>query len=490
MNGIITIAVGDIVFGKMASNLAISIKHKSEIPICIIYTDSAFEGHEHLLSFFDLKIRMEDTNAPTKLAMSLKVNLNKHTPFDKTIFLDSDCIINPTHSADEWFGQLQGIEFTAYNSSIYPLSGSPYKWYRHWAEPSDIKNYFLLPETSRIPQINSSFLYWEKGGKSDSVFDKARFVMKSKLKHEDFRGEFPDELAFNVACCITGILPHRKTFKPVYLHILQEHVSKEYILENFAAMSVIGGTVKDSRIQQYYNDFVEYYTDMQGIRVRHYYEPKIKDKTDRKIMGFFHICMINNFEQIVKEQVNELITSGLYKASEKINVVLAGDMENAKKVRAIICRYPKMVVADVVSIKAYEFPTLNLIKKHSNTEQKFFYYYIHTKGVSFPNHAGGKHWRDYMMHYNVAKWSECVDKLKDGFETCGCKLYEHKKGFPKHYSGNFWWAKSEYIQRCPPVEGLNQTDRFEAEFWLCKASPNSASLCQIYIDYDQNPAFK
>lgn len=490
MKGIITIAVGDVIYGKMAANLAISIKHKSDCPITLIYTESAFVGHEQLLSLFDNLIKMPDTDKPTKMAMDAKVNLDKHTSYDQTIFLDSDCIMNPTHRVEEWFEQLKGVEFTAYNSSTYRLDGKPYEWYRHWAEPQDIKKHFLLSDDSKIPQINSSFLYWEKGDKSYHVFDRARFVMKSKLKREDFRGEFPDELAFNVACCITGTLPHKERFKPIYLHILQEQVSKEYIIENFPAMSIIGCEVKDSRIQEYYNDFVEYYADMSGIRVKNYYESKIKDKSERKIMGFYHVCMINNFEQIVKEQVAELVASGLYKSSEKINVVLAGDMDNAKKVRMILAKYNKFVIADVVSIKAYEFPTINLLKKHSNTDQKFFYYYIHTKGVSFPQHKGGKHWRDYMMYYNVTKWNECVEKLKEGYETCGCKLYEHTKGFPKHYSGNFWWAKSEYIQRCPPVEGLDHSDRFQAEFWLCKASPNSATLCQIYIDYDKNPQFK
>ena len=100
MNGILTIAVGDKNYGNMAFNLAMSIKHNSNLPICIIYTPSAFKDSEYLLGIFDKKIGLEDTDEPVKLAMELKTSLNTYTPFERTIFLDSDCIMSPTHSVD------------------------------------------------------------------------------------------------------------------------------------------------------------------------------------------------------------------------------------------------------------------------------------------------------------------------------------------------------------------------------------------------------
>ena len=489
MKGVITIAVGSNTYGRMAANLAISIKRNSSVPTAVIYTESAFKGIEYLLNYFDHKILIPDTKSPVKTCMELKVRLNSKTPFAQTLFLDADCIITPTHRIEELFERVVGLPFTAYNTHLYKLSEKPYDKYNYWAEPKDIINTFRLSPDTVIPQINSSFLYWEKGVESDRVFEKAKHVMRSGIKHEDFRGAFPDELAFNVGCALAKVYPHKKSFKPIYLHILNETISKEYIIENYSCMSVIG-TKTDSRIIQYYNDFVEYYYILEGLVQRQYYSNKVADNKERPIIGFYHVCMMNNYMEVVREQVAELLNSGLYDASQEIKVVLAGEKKDEDMVRKFLSDYPKFIISEVASIKAYEFPTIRLCKLHSDTDQKYFYYYIHTKGVSFPNHKGGKYWRDYMMWYNVNQWQQCVDKLKEGYETCGCKLVENHRAFPKHYSGNFWWAKSEYIQRCPPVDSLDYNDRYQAEFWSCMGSPNSATLCQVYVDYDKNPPFK
>ena len=68
MKGVIIIAVGEPIYGKMAFNLAVSIKHNSRIPVCVIYTPSAFVGNENLLSVFDKKrfmaAALKAVNAP------------------------------------------------------------------------------------------------------------------------------------------------------------------------------------------------------------------------------------------------------------------------------------------------------------------------------------------------------------------------------------------------------------------------------------------
>lgn len=487
--GVITIAVGSTTYGKMALNLAVSVKRNSSIPTALIYTPSAVKDIKPLLNYFDHLIEMPDTDNPVRTCMNLKVRLNDKSPFDKTMFLDADCIITPAHKIDELFDKVEGLPFTAYNTHQYKLSDKPYDKYNHWAEPADVMKGFGLSADTEIPQINSSFLYWERGNKSDRIFSEAKKVMRSGIKHDEFRGEFPDELAFNVACAITKTYPHKKKFKPIYLNILNETICKEYIIENYPCMSVIG-TKTDSRIVQYYNDFLSYYYDVEGIVTKNYFTTKVKEKGDRPIIGFYHVCMINNYMEVVKEQVADLVSSGLYEASQEIRVVLAGDADDAKRMKEYFADSPKFKVVELSSVKAYEFPTIRQVKLQSGAGAKEFYYYIHTKGVTYPNHKGGKYWRDYMMWYNVHKWEGCVEKLMEGYEMCGCKLVENHRAFPMHYSGNFWWAKSEYIRRCPPVEGLNHQDRYQAEFWSCKGSPNAATICQVYIDYDKNPPYK
>lgn len=486
MRGVITIAVGDILYGKMAFNLALSVKHGSKIPMAVIYTKSAFKGIENLLSIFTHTIELSDTDNPVKLAMQLKASLNIYTPFDRTIFLDSDCIMCPTHNVDKWFDELNGVPFTAYNNAIYKLVEKPYPYYKCWAKPDDIREAYHLKKTDKIPQINSSFLYWEKRDEADELFCCATMIMAHKaVEHEGFRGEFPDELALNIACCLTGVMPHKKMYRPIYLYILSEYISKEYIIENFGALSIIGSDIKDTRVYSYYNDFVDYYYDIAGYPTKFYYTPK-KVEQKRRIFGYYHVCAINGYEKVVKEQLEELINSGLYRAAERINVLIAG--EHCKKSAKLFLAYGKFQITTIRDDR-YEFPTLEMLQHDCQTDESMWVFYIHTKGVSYLD-GRGDYWRHYMMYYNVTRWRDCVQKLKDGHETCGVKLLEANSRYPKHYSGNFWWATSEYIKRLPKVSELNQGDRFQAEFWICSGSPNAASLCQLKIDYENKPNYK
>jgi len=486
MKGIITIAVGDRNYGNMAFNLAMSIRHNSRVDMCIIYTPSAFKGAEYLLDIFTHKVEVPDTDEPVKLAMKLKTRLNVYTPYSRTIFLDSDCIMTPTHCADEWFDELAGVPFTAYNNAIYELGGNPYPYYKCWAKPDDIRAKYGFKKTDKIPQINSSFIYWEQTEESSQIFSVAYYTMTLDrgIVHESFRGAFPDELAFNISCALNDMMPHKETYRPIYLYILSETVSKEYIIENFPALSIIGNDIKDTRIYSYYNDFVEYYADMGGYKDKFLYKPK-QVKQNRRIFGYYHVCAINGYEEVVKEQIADLINSGLYRAAERIVVGVSGEYrEDAIKLFSKYKKFYKFLADD-----NYEFPTLEELQRLCESDEKSWVFYIHTKGVSYLD-GRGDYWRQYMMYYNVHKWKDCVAKLRDGHETCGVKLLEAKSHHPKHYSGNFWWATSEYIKRLPKVTELNQQDRFQAEFWVCSGSPNAATLSQLMVDYENKPNYK
>jgi len=128
MKGILTIAVGEPLYGRMAVALAVSIKQNSRTPIGIIYSKSAFKGLEDYLAVFDHHILIEDNVTPNKQVMELKVSLDLMTPYHETLFLDADTIINPSHSVDEMF--LQSSDFTMFNIGISPLSGEPSSKYR------------------------------------------------------------------------------------------------------------------------------------------------------------------------------------------------------------------------------------------------------------------------------------------------------------------------------------------------------------------------
>lgn len=203
--------------------------------------------------------------------------------------------------------------------------------------------------------------------------------------------------------------------------------------------------------------------------------------------------------QIVGDQLRILKSSGLYEASENIFAGCLGSRTELNELRKILLGYPKIIITyHSENHKEYEFATLKLMQQKAHEETESFYgFYFHVKGVSWPvkrnprAFIGGTYWRNYMEHFNIRKWKDCVSKLDEGFDTCGVKLLAPKESpaNAQHYSGNFFWAKSEYIRTLKPIESLNHNDRFQAEFWQCSGSPNAATLCQDFVDYHAKGKF-
>jgi hypothetical protein len=115
--------------------------------------------------------------------------------------------------------------------------------------------------------------------------------------------------------------------------------------------------------------------------------------------------------------------------------------------------------------------------------------YIHTKGATAPSlhltrgdvstYKKYVYWRHYLNWGVLEKWKECINSL-DEYDVAGVNLCETPS---LHYSGNFWWSKSNHIKSLPdPAQKdwwndlKNRTtdpwlktadDRFRDEQWVC-----------------------
>jgi hypothetical protein len=214
----------------------------------------------------------------------------------------------------------------------------------------------------------------------------------------------------------------------------------------------------------------------------------------RNIVGFIHICMINDWQKILSEQIFIMRESGLYDYMRVANVCALGSMEELEKLQNYIIANPMLRIGlHSENLKEYEFATLRYMKEVMDRGSDDLYgFYIHSKGVSWPEgtrgYEGGKYWRDYMNHYILRKWFDDVYHLDKGYDLCGVKLIN--RGWPLHYSGNFFWFKSGYVKRLISVDRMNLKDRFNAEMWICSGQPIAATLCQDFVDYDTKGIFK
>lgn len=209
----------------------------------------------------------------------------------------------------------------------------------------------------------------------------------------------------------------------------------------------------------------------------------------RPIHIFYHVCMINDWRSIVKEQLKHVSAQGLGENCKSLIIGSLGtwddNMELITIVSSILREVPLKVVHEE-KVQLCEFHTLKIMKQVCDESNPFYGFYFHTKGVSYPGHTGGKYWRDYMSYYNITRWKDCVQRLDDGNELCGVKLLTARIGpaHKLHYSGNFHWFRSEYIATLPPVESLDMTNRYNAEMWHGMNSPVAATMCQEFVDYN------
>lgn len=211
---------------------------------------------------------------------------------------------------------------------------------------------------------------------------------------------------------------------------------------------------------------------------------------------YINIATINNFNSVLSELLNKIDISGLYEASYKIYLTVNGEpsllnINNKDKYHIWQTGYNTKVV---------EFPSLYLLWKHAQqSKENYKILYLHTKGITKPNSEPVKDWVDYMSYFNIEKWQNRLDEL-DEYDTTGVNLQGNMDDFkespmewgitkkPKHYSGNFWWANSNYIKKLnnpfdyPPDDNFIKW-RVMCEMWLCQNNGNFNSAFNSGVNH-------
>lgn len=184
--------------------------------------------------------------------------------------------------------------------------------------------------------------------------------------------------------------------------------------------------------------------------------------------GFIHIAMHGHWRDLVTEQFEKMHSSGLWERMDRLHVGLLGPDRSA------IDEFldPKIdVLFHHVEYENYEFPTLNALRQFSH-ENDGYVFYLHTKGV-FRNTTEVADWRHLMEYFVIERYEECITSLGSN-DVCGVNWLEQPW---THFSGNFWWARTDYIRRLPPIvdipvdQVLDHTERHRCERWIGSGRP-------------------
>ena len=163
----------------------------------------------------------------------------------------------------------------------------------------------------------------------------------------------------------------------------------------------------------------------------------------RKIYGIYFICCIGNYLDIIKEQLDILESSGLYDKTDKLFCYISLYNINDTKLNELIIKYSKIqLITEETNV--YEKFAINNYKKYIQDligEEEYYLYYFHTKGVTKEKDSIFQ-MRRQILNYYILNNFEISLNLLEIYDCVGCSLLKYPK---LHFSGNFWWSKSEYL---------------------------------------------
>jgi hypothetical protein len=183
---------------------------------------------------------------------------------------------------------------------------------------------------------------------------------------------------------------------------------------------------------------------------------------------YFHCYCFGSYASVLYNKYKKINNSELLKNIDNFYVIVSNTQERHKDFlqqfstlsnKIKIINLPNPVFND-------ESDTLNFILQQSNdssTNRRILY--LHTKGVTHSHQLVKKNvdaWVEYLDLYNIHKWKECVDALYTHDVAGG--LYESSN--PKHFSGNFWWANTNYIKTLPEITEKIYKLFNRGEFWI------------------------
>jgi hypothetical protein len=191
--------------------------------------------------------------------------------------------------------------------------------------------------------------------------------------------------------------------------------------------------------------------------------------------GYTHI-LLNKFKKFK--------ASGLYEKTNKIYLSLFGDdfdshLEFLNELKDV---YPKIEYLLITNQEFKNEPdTLNfMLKKANEYSSNTPMLYLHTKGLSYTHPIMKRNveaWVRYLDLFVINKWEECVKALEENDAAGGLYVYQD----PKHFSGNFWWANSDYLKTLPRLNSHNINQYNRGEFWIL------SNTDKVYSVQDNTP---
>lgn len=202
--------------------------------------------------------------------------------------------------------------------------------------------------------------------------------------------------------------------------------------------------------------------------------------------GVYFIYCNNSWKNIFDEQIEDIKNS---KILDKIHTLFLSvnffNDDDLSYIENKISNFKNVKIANKYKKNYFEFEALRVVKEIC---KKYIcnIFYIHTKGAGLSetnktfyhnstdlNHLSScvKDWRKF-MESEILYNADYIIKQLSYYDACGVNLTKEPKN---HFSGNFWWSKSSYINKLPDIDIISN-NRWNAEFWIGENAGNFLNL--------------
>lgn len=219
---------------------------------------------------------------------------------------------------------------------------------------------------------------------------------------------------------------------------------------------------------------------------------------------FYNVCDLPGSRNLMLRQMIRFCQSELATKAKTVYVMMNGQLTNFLDLARLLENNSnvRMVHVDNTT-KNHEYSGLNFLKQYCDQlDEEQYIMYWHLKGVSHLTNPGVQNWREYMEYWTIDRYQDCIEELDNEFDTVGTNWIDepfhgvdHAVRNWKHYSGNFWWARSSYIKKLKPlkrsdeyisgtvseltgytVDHVNNYWRFDYEAWIGSGDPVAAEI--------------
>lgn len=197
---------------------------------------------------------------------------------------------------------------------------------------------------------------------------------------------------------------------------------------------------------------------------------------------WYHIADLPNWQEHAEEQLRHMVKVGLWSQLDHIHFQLHYTPDSFED--WVTCYHPFADRRVTYTLFDHSVPPLGEVYSMAELgdwcrEQQGDWAILryHNKGITkrgtHVEHRA-REWMEYYQYWCVSQWRLCYEALSAGFNTVGANWHPStESGVQGHWSGNIWWARSDWLREIPPLTPNPErsqlggySPRHDAELWM------------------------